>query len=883
MKATFLSNVGLVVALLVSIGAASGQTNMSTAFTYQGQLEDGGSLVTDTCEFEFSLWDDAGSGSPPAGGTQLGSPVGLSTTVEDGLFTVQLDFGEQFTGQARWLQMAVCCPAGSCSLETLSPRQELTPAPHALALPGMYTQQNTVTEAPNVIGGYADNEVTVGVVGATISGGGASSAENRITDYYGTVGGGRDNQAGDAEGDTTDASYATVGGGYNNDATGIGATIGGGRFHTSSGNGTTVTGGLTNTAGPNEGATVGGGYRNTASGNGATISGGKDNEASGGGATIGGGTANTASGSSFATVSGGHENTASGYSATVPGGLSNTAAGSYSFAAGRRAQANHQGSFVWADSDDNDFASTSDNTFIIRASGGVGIGKNDPSEQLDVQGNIHASGTITSGSSITIDGTTDTITATSGTIDFNDERLVTSGLIESTMSGFKFPDGTIQTTAATTGAVSWSLAGNAGTTAGTDFVGTTDDEPLELHVNSARALRIEPHATSPNLIGGYSGNNVTAAVHGATIAGGGGNASLNRVTDDYGTIGGGKNNQVGDNDGDATSAPYAVVCGGIDNEATGSLAVVVGGNHNTAGSTLSAVLSGGYNNASGGSAVIGGGQENVASGSEAVVAGGFQNTAGGWTGAIGGGDNNTTSHDYATVSGGRSNTASGEKSAVGGGNGNIASGALAAVPGGTSNVAAGSYSFAAGQRAKANHNGAFVWGDSTNADVASERIDQFRARANGGARFDINNGDWIEFFYKLKYAIPASYSVIDTSTDAYLSSTGVWTNSSDKAKKENFTLVSGKEVVERLANMSISTWNFKEEDPRVRHLGPTAQDFYAAFGLGGDDQHIGTLDAEGVALAAIQGLHEIVKEKDTKIERNRSAVCNARQGREMLK
>ena len=82
-----------------------------------------------------------------------------------------------------------------------------------------------------------------------------------------------------------------------------------------------------------------------------------------------------------------------------------------------------------------------------------------------------------------------------------------------------------------TGTEDWSLAGNGGTVPGTHFLGTTDDTALQLHVNSARALRLEPHATSPNIIGGYSGNSVAPGAYGATISGGGETGNSNIVTD----------------------------------------------------------------------------------------------------------------------------------------------------------------------------------------------------------------------------------------------------------------------------------------------------------------------------------------------------------------
>ena len=63
----------------------------------------------------------------------------------------------------------------------------------------------------------------------------------------------------------------------------------------------------------------------------------------------------------------------------------------------------------------------------------------------------------------------------------------------------------------------------------------------------------------------------------------------------------------------------------------------------------------------------------------------------------------------------------------------------------------------------------------------------------------------------------------------------------------------------------METWNYKSQDPSIRHVGPMAQDFYAAFGVGEDEKHITTIDADGVALAAIQGLYRLAQEKDREI------------------
>jgi len=78
-------------------------------------------------------------------------------------------------------------------------------------------------------------------------------------------------------------------------------------------------------------------------------------------------------------------------------------------------------------------------------------------------------------------------------------------------------------------------------------------------------------------------------------------------------------------------------------------------------------------------------------------------------------------------------------------------------------------------------------------------------------------------------------------------------------------LVDGVAVLERLDAMEISTWNYKAQDEGIRHIGPMAQDFRAAFAVGEDEKRISTVDADGVALAAIQGLKRLADEKDARI------------------
>ncbi len=104
----------------------------------------------------------------------------------------------------------------------------------------------------------------------------------------------------------------------------------------------------------------------------------------------------------------------------------------------------------------------------------------------------------------------------------------------------------------------------------------------------------------------------------------------------------------------------------------------------------------------------------------------------------------------------------------------------------------------------------------------------------------------------------------------FISSTGeicgnIVCQGSDRNLKENFSTIDGRDILERVVSLPISNWNFKQ-DKQTRHIGPMAQDFYAAFNVGSDDKHIATVDEGGVALAAIQGLNEKLKEKDARIE-----------------
>jgi hypothetical protein len=519
----------------------------------------------------------------------------------------------------------------------------------------------------------------------------------------------------------------------------------------------------------------------------------------------------------------------------------------------------------------------------------------------------------------------------------------------------------------------WSVYGNTGTNPASHFVGTLDEQSLELRVNGERALRLEPGA-SPNIIGGYMLNGVTDGVVGATVSGGGESGLENRVSDSFGTVGGGRNNQAGDDAGTVNDKPgatvgggawniasgrAATVGGGLGNEVTADYATIAGGGRVDPGNPLLGnsvfdhygSIGGGGNNRAGSDdgdptnasyATVGGGGTNCATGQGATIGGGFVNEASGFAATVSGGDSNTATGDYATVTGGLGNEAlakfgtiagggrsfpdrpetgnrvtgdygavggggdneaavyatvaggqvnaatgifsnvgggfnndaggwaatiaggeyngaTGYQATVGGGFGNTASGECAVVPGGNQNVAAGLRSFAAGYRAHANHNGAFVWGDSQIGDVTSTKNDEVTFRCGGGVRF-LSGGSGANQ--------AVSWAPGDSS----------WTASSDRNLKEDFVDIDSKEMLERVSRLPITEWNFKGY--ALRHIGPVAQDFHALFPLGGSDTTIDSGDLQGVSLAAIQGLHHIVQEKDAEIStlKKQNATLEARLG-----
>jgi hypothetical protein len=254
-------------------------------------------------------------------------------------------------------------------------------------------------------------------------------------------------------------------------------------------------------------------------------------------------------------------------------------------------------------------------------------------------------------------------------------------------------------------------------------------------------------------------------------------------------------------------------------------------------------------------ATIGGGYVNTIKllAHHANIGGGYANTIDQYAedSTIDGGYYNTIQPNafYATIGGGFWNTIQTNASyaTIGGGYGNSATNTHATVAGGAGNLAGGVGSFPAGQNAKAIHDGALVWCDNSFLALYSTNANSVTMRGAGGYRLFSNSG---------------------TTAGVYLApGGGSWTSMSDRHAKENLRAVNAQAVLAKVATLPLSTWNYTSQAPSIRHLGPMAQDFAAAFGVGETDTGISTVDADGVALAAIQGLNQKLEEKSATLEK----------------
>jgi hypothetical protein len=144
--------------------------------------------------------------------------------------------------------------------------------------------------------------------------------------------------------------------------------------------------------------------------------------------------------------------------------------------------------------------------------------------------------------------------------------------------------------------------------------------------------------------------------------------------------------------------------------------------------------------------------------------------------------------------------------------------------------------------------GTFIWGDGSAQQTAdtfrNTANNEFAARATGGFRFRTN--------------------LAGTTGCNLPGGSGVFNCTSSRYTKENFLKLSGEEVLTKLRNVPVTSWNYIAEGKQVRHIGPMAEDFYEAFGLGTSNAAIGVQDLTGVTLAATKALDERTTELQQK-------------------
>ena len=408
MKNTF-CRLFVATALFTWLHNASAQ--VTTAITYQGELNFNGNPATGLYDFSFAVFSAAG------GGTQQGSTVTTNAVVvNNGYFAIALDFGNIYGGSPLWLAISVKTN-GAGSYSTLAPRQQLTPTPYALYAPSAGTAATANVVGAGAVGsaGLQTGAVIAGKVAA-----GAIAATNLDAQTFGTTFWKADGNAGTIPGThflgTTDnkslelrannvaALKLTPSQWGSSVAAGGGGTTASGSTAVSMGYGTTASGAAAVALGDR---TTASGWESTALGEVTSATGdyatamGNYTKATNfcatamGTNTLAGGIASLAMGrntkaTASSSVAMGLWSTASGAN-SLAGGYSCTAAGSSSVALGYYAYADHGDSFVWNDGStgaSGDIHTTGENQFVIGASGGVGIGAAPGDAMLDIQGNV---------------------------------------------------------------------------------------------------------------------------------------------------------------------------------------------------------------------------------------------------------------------------------------------------------------------------------------------------------------------------------------------------------------------------------------------------------------------------------------------------------------
>jgi hypothetical protein len=730
---------------LLSAAIAPNLRAQGTAFTYQGSLKNGGSPATGLYDLTFTLFD-----TNSAGNVIAGPLTNSATPVTNGLFTVTLDFGSApFNGNARWLEIGVRTNGGT-SFSSLNPRQELTPTPYAIyantastlsgalpstALGGTYSNSVTFNNGANSFDGtfsgqfFGSTFIGGNFVGNFVGSGSSLSDVWHTGGNFGTVPllnflGTTDNQplifkvyGVEAMRFEPTSDTPNVVGGYSGNYVqpGLpGVTIGGGgspfnnqpNIVTNNGNY----------------ATIAGGYHNLVSGYGGAILGGSVQVVGGNFGVVGGGQFNTEQGG-YSFIGSGIYNqiTTNGYTSFLGAGYANILDGPWSVIAGGYYNTNSGGINFIGCGDYNICTTNASYSFI-----GGGVWNNIDSYVGTIGGGYLNAIQPGAGYSVIGGGDANSIQANAGysfigggynnSVRTNADHAVIGGgwqnVIQASAWESVISGGALNSIAPL---AQWAVVGGGDVnTNGSSFSVIGGGINNVIQTNASNSFiggggynGIGTNSGSAVIAGGYV-NSIGPNANRTTVSGGNGNAIQDSSTG--GTIGGGIANVIGTNSSQAT---------------------ISGGNGNA------------IQNGSGGSTIGGGIGDVIGTNStQATISGGggnaIQNGSGG--SAIGGGIANVigTNSIVATIAGGNYNYVGNfsAQSAIGGGLYNTNVGFASTTPGGYLNQASSAYAFAAGQRAKARHTGAFVWADSQNLDFTSTAPNQFNVRANGGVVFN---------------------------------------------------------------------------------------------------------------------------------------------------
>jgi hypothetical protein len=896
---------------------------LGTAFTYQGRLSSGTNGATGLFDFSFALYNAA------SGGTQQGSTLtGTAVPVTNGCFTVTLDFGSQFGGSALWVDISVRTN-GAATWSTLAPRQQLTPTPYSLFAPNAGTAANlsgsldasqigsgtvSLTRLPSAV---VTNNATGLTLAGTFSGNGAgftnvwllggNAGTSPGANYLGTS----DNQPLELMVNGTCGfrlqpgwygiwSPNVIGSAVANsvDVMNWGATIGGGGGNTIQTNAhwSTIAGGGNNQVqgfldDGAEFAFIGGGQDNTVepSSSCSTIAGGLDNTVRYGSdqSVIAGGFDNSiGTNASYGAIGGGALNTIgrdASY-ATIPGGCNNFVAGSFAFAAGRGAYVDHQGSFVWGDSQATTTMSTANDQFLVRAAGGVGINTNNPRTALHVNGTITATnlmssflrvdpsdantGTLTPGilfgAGLTGEGIASQRSVGTGWagLDFYtaSQRRMSIANNGNVGIGTVSPESALQVNGTVTAtAFSGSGSGLTGLDASQLSSGTLPLPRLPSAV-------VTNNATSVSLTGVFSGP-LRLGDSDLYLRGG------SDVNHGLGWYGPGK-----------PFAGFPLEGPALYGNESGVLGTMAGGTNIALywNSSSDVVLNPeGLDNGSGGPALR------------------FGWSSGEWITSKRGAGTNQYGLDFYTGASRRLSIANNGNVGIGTSspqaaldvNGTVVATGLGVgitTPEATLDVRAQTGRQASAGRwadLSGSAGGYGLFGGNMYQEYSPVAFKYSQTHPTIGAMgFAVNYPSWNQAsvvtsgttnstggqsFTPTAIATFTSSGNVGIGTNTpnqklvvlgNIYATGTITPNSDRNQKTDFAPADTAAVLLEVARLPIQQWRFKAEDTSVKHLGPMAQDFNAAFRLGANPTAIATVDADGVALAAIQGLNQKLEE-----------------------